>query len=68
MRPPICDKTAPPHLENPGSATGHVPAMHSGRPTTVLPQMSTVQKDRMTDACENITLPQTLFTGGKNVV
>ena len=21
MRPPICDKTAPPHLENPGSAT-----------------------------------------------
>ena len=22
MRPPICDKTAPPHLENPGSATG----------------------------------------------
>ena len=23
MRPPICDKTAPPHLENPGSATGH---------------------------------------------
>ena len=24
MRPPICDKTAPPHLENPGSATGDV--------------------------------------------
>ena len=23
MRPPICDKTAPPHLENPGSATEH---------------------------------------------
>ena len=46
----------------------HVPAMHSGKPTTVLPQMSTVQKDRMTDACENITLPQTSFTGGKNVV
>ena len=22
VRPPICDKTAPPHLENPGSATG----------------------------------------------
>ena len=22
MRPPICDKTVPPHLENPGSATG----------------------------------------------
>ena len=21
VRPPICDKTAPPHLENPGSAT-----------------------------------------------
>ena len=21
MRPPICDKTVPPHLENPGSAT-----------------------------------------------
>ena len=21
MHPPICDKTAPPHLENPGSAT-----------------------------------------------
>ena len=23
VRPPICDKTAPPHLENPGSATGY---------------------------------------------
>ena len=27
MRPPICDKTAPPHLENPGSATGVGDAM-----------------------------------------
>ena len=25
MRPPICDKTAPPHLENPGSATADSP-------------------------------------------
>ena len=25
------------------------------------------QADRMTDACKNITLPQTLFAGGKNV-
>ena len=24
VRPPICDKTAPPHLENPGSATGNL--------------------------------------------
>ena len=31
MRPPICNKTAPPHLENPGSAT----AVLSHRPSNV---------------------------------
>ena len=32
MRPPICDKTAPPHLENPGSATVDVMLCETERP------------------------------------
>ena len=32
--------------------------IHAGKPTPVL-------VDRMTDACENITLPQTSFANGK---
>ena len=34
------------------------PVMHTGKPTPSV--------DRMTYPCENITLPQTSFAGGKN--
>ena len=39
------------------SLEGGYPSMHWGRPPV----------NRMTDACENITLPQTSFAGGNNV-
>ena len=55
--------TSPGHARSP---TMHAPGHACPRPCT-LPShaCSPPPLNRMTDACENITLPQTLFAGGK---
>ena len=72
MRPPICDKTAPPHLENPGSSRSHVQERGGGwvyhgtwdtHPLdTWWPSLETYPSNHppppWTNTCENITFLQ----------
>ena len=61
QRPPSWTETLP-RQRPPGQRPPQVmwPVVHAGTETPPV--------NRMTHACENITLPQTSFAGGKNVV
>ena len=60
--PPTLEAGPPPKMQTPtGMQTPLVmwPVMYAGKPTPLL------WTEGMTDVCENITLPQTSFAGGK---